>query len=257
MDLGQAVRAATQRQRQAGSYLGTVTAIDAGSAALTIDIGTGVPLTGVRWVGSYAPTVNGFVTVLRSGSAWTVLGKLSKDLRVAGPVRGSTTLAPAAWWRASAAWYGPGETSGWSWEAGAAMQGQTGAPPDMQVWGGAMIYPPLSSALPAGATIESARVSLTRDWDDGTLTPRYPRIYGYTDSGPTGAAGPSAAFLAGYGPWSPGTLVQGETGSWALPSTWITALLAGTLQGVALYSQAAVDAMRFTATAPITITYRL
>lgn len=256
--LGSAVQTAVRRGRTSGSYLGTVTAIDGVEFALTVDIGTGTPLTGVRWVGSYTPAVSDFVTVVRFGSAWVVLGKLSKDLRGGAVARETVTLAPVATWQAMAYWYTASETSAWSWSAGGVQQGRSGgAPPSAQVWGGAAIFAPLAGTIPSGATVETARVAMTREWDDGTLTPRSPRIYGYNTDGPTGTAGPSAGFTAGYGPWSPGTLVQGQTGTWALPSTWVTALLTGALRGVALYSQSPTDLLNVRPNISLTITYRL
>ena len=258
MDLGQAVRAATQRQRQAGSYLGTVTAIDAGNAALTIDIGTGVPLTGVRWVGSYAPTVNDFVTVLRSGSAWTVLGKLSKDLRGAAVVRETVTVTPAAAWWGVMVGNSPGDSS-WGWVAATSgyVQGKTvGTYPE--IYGTLLMYPSIAKAIPSGATIESARLTLVREWDDGAATTRYPRISGHNASSPpSGTGGPPSVTVPGYGPWSPGTLTQGQSATWALPSGWIAAMVAGTVTGLSLYSSAPGDWMRLLASAPITITYHL
>lgn len=256
--LGSAVQTAIRRGRTAGSYLGTVTAIDATALALTVDIGTGTPLTGVRWIEPYAPEVDDLVTVLRAGSAWVVLGKLSKDLRGSTVVRETVTIQPAAVWQAMAWWYTSSETSAWSWSSGGIRQGRTGgAPPNAQVFGGAAIYPPISGYIPSGATIETARITMTRTWDDDTLATRSPRIYGYNTDGPTGTSGPSAGFSPGFGPWSPGTLVQGQTSTWALPSTWLTALLSGTLRGIALYSQAPADSLAVHATLPITITYRL
>lgn len=256
MDLAQGVRAAVARGRQSGSYLGTVTAIDTTALALTVDIGTGTPLTGVRWVGSYAPVVGDFVTVLRAGTSWVVLGKLSKDLTGQGRRHTTISVMPVAVWTATALWYMESETSTWSWSVGGMSQGRTGGrPPYTQVWGGLAVYPQLATLIPSGATVKSARLTFTRDWDDDIPTPRSPRIYGHATTLVTGTSPPASYWVPGYGAWSPGGLLQGETASWALPSSWLTALLAGTLRGIGITSQAPVDALRLTPAAPLTISY--
>lgn len=256
MDLAQGVRAAIARGRQSGSYLGTVTAIDSTALALTVDIGAGTLLSGVRWITPYTPTVGDFVAVLRVDTALLVLGKLSKDLTGSGRRYTTVTVTPTASWSAGAFWYTATETSAWSWSVGAMSQGRTGgAPPSAQVWGGLVVYPPLAGVIPSGATIESARLTLTRDWDDDVPSPRAPRIYGHATASVTGTSGPSTYWVPGYGPWSPGGLVQGETASWDLPVSWLTALLSGALRGIGIWSQAPADALRLAGAAPITISY--
>ena len=95
--LGQAVQSVIKRGRTSGSYLGNVTQIDEVGLSLSIDIGTGSPLTGVRWISPYSPTVGDFVAVLRIGAAWIVMGKLSKNLTGPGYIEQTAYITPSLW----------------------------------------------------------------------------------------------------------------------------------------------------------------
>lgn len=228
MRLSDAVSDAVTRGRGSGSYMGTVTAIDAVGLALTVDIGTGTLLTGVRWITSYAPAAGDFVVVLRIGSGWWVLGKNSKNLAAGGqPVQGEATVTPER------SYLGVSLPS-WSWDVASSDaglgQGKGGAG---QTLAGVAIYPALAPLLPMGATVTSAKLRTTRLQPGGSgagglarVTPTF-RGHVYTDS-PSGAPGWSTAA------WSPGSVGATETAQWDLPAAWLTALLAGTMRGVGL-----------------------
>ncbi len=228
MRLSDAVSDAVTRGRGSGSYMGTVTAIDVANFALTVDIGTGTPLTGVRWITSYAPVVGDFVVVLRVGSGWWVMGKNSKNLTAGGTVaRGELALSPVASWTGQ-------DDSGWTWSA---AQLDEGLPQGVAGWGGTLAgistYTSITGALPTGATVVSGKLRTRRLQPSGdgsggvaVVAPTI-RGHAYTEK-PFGAPGWSTA------PWSPGTAEVGQIVQWDLPSAWLLALLAGAMRGVGM-----------------------
>ncbi|QIK82389.1 hypothetical protein [Sanguibacter sp. HDW7] len=268
MDLAQGVRAAVARGRQSGSYLGTVTAIDATALALTIDIGTGTPLTGVRWVGSYAPVVGDFVTVLRAGTSWVVLGKLSKDLTGPGFVEQTMYVAPATW-ALGGAWtdQAPPDDS-WDW-GGAHDYIQQGSEWADEAYGwreyaGIAYYQSLAAQVPVGATITAARVRMARIeaiWEGSSGAALVaPVISGHAQATlPPAGRTPAAMKLAAYTDWRPGRLAVGQASSWALPSTWLTALMSGAMTGLIFHSARVDDFAWFQTdlSGVLEITYRL
>lgn len=256
--LEQAVEAAIRRGRNTGAVLGRVAAIDGTNLALTIDIGTGTPLSGVRWVGSYIPAVADFVTVLQVGSAWVVLGKLSKNLTGPGFTEHTTQIAPAAWadgqrmvGAADWSWYAPGD---------AVYQGRFGDASWTDDYAGVLFYPSISSSIPSGATIVGATIRIVRG-DDHGLALTYPILHGHALPGLPPSYpldGPSLPWVSGYGPLTLPTIAKSATAYVPLPSTWVTALLAGTLTGLAFQSEAPADYMSFLlSSGVITITYRI
>lgn len=247
MDLARGVRAAIARQSQSGAYLGTVTEIDATNLALAVDIGTGTPLTGVRWVSPYAPTVGDFVTVLRAGTAWIVLGRLSKDLTGPGFVEVSDSIRPTVMYAgqldeldpfADWMWFSHEVDAYWDVSQGHDIfYGNTGVVRDGLSFAGVVRYPMLAARIPPGATITSAKITMERR-SGGSPGPVSPVLYGHAYTAiPAG----EPAFVSGYGPWQPGGLLVDEVGRWDMPSTWLSALVAGTLTGFAVYSTAVPD----------------
>lgn len=248
MRLSDAVSTAVTRGRGSGSYMGTVTAIDTVGLSLTVDIGTGTPLTGVRWITSYAPAVADFVVVLRVGSGWWVMGKNSKNLAAGGGVvRGEIVVTAGA--------SHSGTLDGaWTWspyDADRGLgQGQTS-------WGGlyaaVSVFPYLTALLPPGATVGTAKIRATRvapggeGSGGGALVA--PRFYGhaYTSS-------PSGAPVWATGVWSPGAVAVGASGMWDLPSAWVSALLAGTMRGIGV-ADATPGGLSYWEPPIITVTY--
>ena len=137
-------------------------------------------------------------------------------------------------------WAGTWRTSNpvWNWpvaSGGLAGQGMTN-PNDPIRLAGVWYVPGISAALPAGATVTAAKLRLLR-WggvgESTLVTPRL-RMHTYT-------AIPSGAPTWTGTAWSPGSLADQQTGVWDLPSTWLTALLAGTATGVGVDSAAWAD----------------
>lgn len=216
----------------ASMRIGTLTAIDAPDASLTVSL-AGDEVAGVRWVGSYTPVVGDIVVVSRVETMWVVLGKLSKQFGAPTVEYDSfTQLLHEAWQWTSA--------TGWA-VASMGFVEQNGAGGAATHAGMFLHYQP---GPPSGSTILSAHLTLTRGHPiyDGGAPLVAPVIYGTNaplSVTPTG----SPSLVPGYGPWSPGTLMHEETGIWELPSTWVTALLAGTLTGFVFYTTAAASEM--------------
>jgi len=235
------------RSSRAGMRLGSVTVIDASDASLTLSL-AGDVITGVRWIGSYTPVVADVVVVSRVGAMWVVLGKLSKQIGTTPPPviyqPGSTSpvLPVTSWW---------GDYSSvWTWHAASAVGQGTylldnwlGGPGIPLRLSGVWYVPGISAALPAGATVTAAKLRLTRlpvfmgPSESTLVTPRL-RMHAYTTMPPGAPTWTGSA-------WSPGTLTAGQTGVWDLPSTWLTALLAGTATGVGVDSAAYADYTTF------------
>lgn len=232
------------RSQRAGMRIGTLTAVNAGDASATVDL-AGDVVPGVRWVGSYSPAVNDVVVVSRVDSMWIILGKLSKQLGSSGTAYGSLTLSPVLAWRGYFA------EDYWSWSVVTSLPGGQGEhypySSYSEVNGVVWFMPGLPSVLPAGATVTSARLWLTR-WTldaereviDGEANLVTPRLYLHNYSAQP-VADPS--WLSAV--WAPGTVTIGGAASWELPSTWLTQMLAGTALGVGAYSAAVGDWTRW------------
>lgn len=225
-----------QASRVTSIRLGTVTDIDPVSLSLTLDI-AGDTITDVRWIDSYEPVDGDFVTVVRADGAWVVLGKLSKNLTGPGYAPGAMTVEPinntyAVRERSSGVWQwddSPGESDRYI---------QQGASNSWSGRAGYLWYPPLASVLPDGATVTAARLQLKRSSTTEQPALAVPRLYRHTLASPPSSGAPSG--LTG-GVWSPGSVARGEAAAWALPSAWLTDLLAGTVRGIATYSLSAAD----------------
>lgn len=247
--MAQAVATAVKRGRGSDSYMGTVTAIDATNAALTVDIGTGTPLTGVRWIASYAPAVSDFVVVMRVGTGWWVMGKNSKDLRAGGGTsQGTATVNPTV------SFTGILPASTWQWSPYDGIDGlRQGRSPGGVVAAGVSVFQGLAALLPAGATITSAKVRSTRFQPGGAGSGGAalvsPAFYGHAHT--EQPAGPPSWTTA---VWRPGRVAAGQAAQWDLPSAWLTALLAGTMRGLGLYSTASAD-WSYWSPPTLTITY--
>ncbi len=259
-DLAQAIIARLPTT-DAAVYRGKVTAVDTLAGITTVTLAAG-PVAAMQWLGTYVPVVGDMVAVVRSYTDWIVLGKLS-TATVAAPVAATVTISPDSVQQADYALLttnGAGSPA-WGWSSGTAKQGRaesawTTTYGDTGYWDGTkwVIVPGVTTnytsredfgalgllsipTLPAGATITSAKLRVSRNTSDGGGSIVSPVLYGHTlASTPSGSITPY--LHASYGPWSPGTLAQGQTGTWDLPSGWIAAFMAGTLKGFGVWSTA-------------------
>lgn len=224
MSLEAAIQAVGARNSPAASRMGTVTAINAAAASLTVAIAGETPLTGVRWIQSYTPAVDDFVVLLKVGGGWWVLGKNSRDLR-AGNVIYDSVIAPAtAQWEGS---YFPFMSS-WSWDN--PTNPRVGVE-DLGGGHGSGIYEYSTmwrfdfSGLPSGATILSASLdTFVETGPYGGFMDAILRRHTNTTrptAAPTWVSGSINTTLVGTGPQR-----------FALPSDWIAGLIAGSAAGV-------------------------
>lgn len=248
--LGPVLRRVDRAMRQAaGIYVGTVTAIDVPDGSVTVALAAG-PIPGVGWASSQTPVVGDTVIVARADSAWVVLGRFSRQLGSPTVVQGTAIVLPAP------AWSGLFAEDFWTW-AVSPTSGPLGGPAGQ---GRRRVYTvieqhaavwvlPVAGAVPTGATVTAARLRVTR-WTPNAeqlqMSPEStlvtPRLYLHAHTAlPVGA--PSWTSTV----WSPGSLAVGQSGSWELPSAWLTALLAGTARGVGAGSSASADWTRWAA----------
>lgn len=244
--------------------LGTVTAVDGTDLSLTVEI-AGQAVTGVRWAKSYTPTVGDFVIVERAGEAWIVNDELSRDLTGPGFVTGDVVIEPSI--RYAGEQLIVPTVGAWSWfySDGEMYQGRNNRSAGNNFLGaGIAVYPSISSALPFGATVTACKIRFKRSaflWNDGSTSNMAPLvspiIYGHTrttSTVPTTQA-PASLWTPGFGPWRPGSLARGEAGQWDLPSTWLTALLAGTITGIGTWSDAIADHTWWQSSATLQVSY--
>ena len=265
--LGQAVQSVIKRGRTSGSYLGNVTQIDEVGLSLSIDIGTGSPLTGVRWISPYSPTVGDFVAVLRIGAAWIVMGKLSKNLTGPGYIEQTAYITPSLW-ALGGSWvdFTPPDNA-WDW-GGAFDQIQQGLVDEPEygprAYASLCYYQSITAQLPSVATVTAAKVRFARISSifEGSSGPALagPVISGHTlSTQPAPGQAPESILSAAYRDWRPGTLAVGQVAAWPLPSTWLAALVSGSLTGLAIHSTRYDDFAIYQAqlSGIIEITYRL
>lgn len=247
-DLVPALLARLTADEAAGLRLGTLTAIDTTDGSVTVDV-AGASVPGMRWVGSYTPTVGDMVVVSRVDAMWVVLGKLSKQLGAPSVRYGTVTLQPVT------AWSGVFAEDVWTW-AVAPTAGVFGGPPGQgrrtvytvtERHAGVWRLPNPTSLLPGGATVTGARLWITRWTPNAEMAQMFPegslvtpRLYRHAYT-----AQPVAAPTWSGAVWSPGTVAVGSSASWELPSAWLTDLLSGAAAGVGVYSTAAADWTRW------------
>lgn len=236
----------------------TVTAIGANTLTVTVGI---VSTAGIPWVTSYGPTVGDTVLLMEIGGLVVAIGKLSTSLGAITPPAPVPTvpttqtvlLTPATQW--------DGKLGGsWSWSKDyPAYQGRgkewyvLDAPPTYTRAAYFIFNPSVASQIPSGATVQSAKLRASRGiLDGGASTPVSPVVYGHSRT--AGSANPTGApsFVSGFGPWKPGGLTPFQYATFDLPSTWLTALLAGTIAGFGLYSTSSADFGNFSLSLSIT-----
>jgi hypothetical protein len=232
------LRRIDRAERTSRIRTGLVTAIDGDDVSMTVDC-SGDILTGVRWYTHYSPTVADVVDVLNIHNQWVVLG--ARDVAWTAPPTsydGTVDIGGTLYYGVETE-----STGAWVWTVyNSARQGRYTDKYVDFTFGTVGAFPNPTTVLPAGATITTARLVLTRSTAQitptGLITPRFWQ-HTYT-SAPVGAPTYTGTV------WSPGTIALGESVSWEIPSGWLAAWLAGTIRGFGCYSDALADHAAFT-----------
>lgn len=241
-------------ERAANLDIGRVAAINVAAKSLTVDL-PGGPVSAVRWLKSYVPSVGQVVVVARVRGQWIVQGELSTDFTGPRPIIHTVQIDPATYHNGSTTYSG-GSWGPWVWGHAQPVQGwqiTPGVNLQSRHAAYAIYSPPVPSRIPAGATVTAAKLIMTSA--GGLGVPVSPVVWGHTRTGDMPAPTGPPAFTSGYGPWRPGTLAVGQTGVWDLPPAWLTALLAGTITGIGVWSEEAADYLRYTPPMRLEITY--
>ena len=230
--------------RRVAAHRGVIKAVNTTAGIATVTIAAG-DVTSMRWLAPYVPAVNDPVLMLRVAEEWIVLGKISQATT---PTPGATRTIMVT---ASAAYRGfaPGAFPNlvtWSDASTTYIkQGQDFDTIQQFIWAGVALYnPPLTSLIPSGASVVAARVAMHRVSIAGSGSSGVGLVspvifpHAYTSQPPDGYP---PAIASGFSAWRPGALAIGERASWALPSAWVTGMLAGTIKGLGIYSTAAAD----------------
>ena len=229
--------------------IGIVTAL--GSGSVTVSFGPGATTPNLGYNPAYVPAVGDQVLVVPSTSSWVVLCKVAAAPSLVPDV---TVRARAvhAWQKARSVNLPEHAPGTWYYQYDNAVGGYrtypqgrapepAGGPghvPRLADWATVLYHGTLASLVPSGSTITGVSLVYQRVSSGATMPALAPPVlYGHTHtpgSPPPAAAAPSWA--AGFGPLVYPPVAMGETTRITLPSTWVTAWLAGTITGVGLWS---------------------
>lgn len=237
--------------------IGVVTAL--GSGSVTVSFGPGATTPGLGYNPAYIPTVGDQVVVIPTTSSWVVLCKVAATPSLV-PDEELARFASTMWFLTRGVNYGPGTWSrytaipspttgmpgGWSQGRQILAAGST-RPGDYQqsMFDEATFgyYGSLAAMVPSGSTITGVSLLVER-YTTGAPQPPLasPVLYGhaYTPASPPPQAAPS--FAAGFGPYRYPPVAVGETARLTLPAELVTAWLAGSLTGLAWWSDSTADA---------------
>ncbi|MFE6228901.1 hypothetical protein [Cellulosimicrobium sp. NPDC057862] len=262
-----AVRRMIDAHRNPLPRIGVVTAIASTTVTVTFADGSTTPT--LQYATAYVPAVGDQVLVIPTTSAWVVQGKVSaaptlvadEEIVVASTSgwfldrRVNFGPLPRDWTR----YDNPGPLTGWAQGRQILPIGAVGETVAQQMVDRATIgyYGSLAARVPSGSTITGVS-ALWRRVGTGAPEPALvsPVLYGhaYTPGSPPPAAAPS--FPGGFGPYRFPPVAMGETARLALPSSLVTAWLAGTVTGLAIWSDQTADALNVDARpADVAITY--
>lgn len=241
---------------QAQPRIGVIAAIAGGS--VSVSFGAGAVVAGMQYSTAYVPAVGDQVLVVPTSSAWVVTGKVTARPRVV-PDEELSVFASTMWflqrnvnfgstaWQRFAATPDPstGVPGGWSQGRQIFAAGQVGVPTPQQMFDVATVgyYGSLAALVPSGSTITGVSLVVQRDTTGAPQPPlANPVLYGhaYTPGSPPPVSAPS--FPLGFGPYRYPPVAVGETTRLQLPAALVTAWLAGTVTGLAWWSDVPADA---------------
>ncbi|MBN0039393.1 hypothetical protein JN535_04285 [Cellulosimicrobium cellulans] len=260
-----AVARMIDQARQPMPRLGFVTAVAA--TAVTVRFADGSTTPSLQYATAYVPTVGDQVLVIPTTSAWVVTGKVSAAPSLV-PDEEIVVASTSGWFLDRRVNFGPeprdwtrydnpGPITGWAQGRQIMPIGSTEEIVAQQMIDHATIgyYGSLASRVPSGSTITGVSL-LWRRVGTGAPEPPLssPVLYGHSYT--TGSPPPVATPAFPFGPYRYPPVAMGETARLALPAALITAWLAGTVTGIAIWSDAPADAFNADARpADLAITY--
>lgn len=226
--------------------VGVVTSV--GSSSVSVAFEDGTATSDVMFTVGYAPAVGHQVLVVPTTSSWVAVSRVTA-VSDAAPDAQAVVPARAVWWKSRPANYGDG-----LWR----RSGPVERPPGVSVLQGRMpiqegavgvqqtrmddnativFWDDIASRIPTGSTVLGATFTLYRQTVDAGPELSPPVIYGHahTLTNPPPVSG-APTHVPGFGPLELPTLGHGEEATFALPSSWSTALLSGQLTGITFYS---------------------
>lgn len=202
------------------------------------------------------------VLAVRASGAWVVTDKLTVPAAVTPPVVKRVTPIKC-WVKGTQLDDGPGEWNSQVEYVGLGLnpqvrQGQdtsqvgadsTTVPQNLLKYATVLHWGSLASLIPTGATVLDVSVTFTREAARNAIGQpplTYPRLYGsqYSTSSPPSAVNPPTG-VVGRGPLTPSVAIApGQSTTIALPASWITDWLAGTITSLHFYSDQRSDIIR-------------
>lgn len=215
--------------QSSASDMGVVTAIDSVNASLTIQTSAPEPVTGVRWLAHYTPTVNDFVVLMKAGNGWWVVGKNSKDLRTPNTAYGTVDLTVNAMWQGVE--YVSDGLGDWTSISNSPQIGLFSEEPGLASMDRdyTFICRLAGDAVPTGAVIQSAKLQFSgqKSWDFGSKPIWFVSTHSYTGTPSWPATTTNEHTIEEY-PFE----AQPRVYSFDLPSAIATSLAAGTAKGI-------------------------
>ena len=238
MKLSDAIAATARSGPTSKLRLGVVTA--SASGLLSVSIQDTIH-TGIRYLSAYSsPTAGDQVVLSAVGNQWIVLGKLSRS-------QDRVNVSSLEIDSSARYWY---PATGFTWTTGPVWQGVYSSESPFQLRG-VWLYP--SRLVPLGATILSAKLTVTVVYSTKDLSTPMITAHGYTDR-PTDGVGPTWL----YGPVSGGSAARGQTVTVDIPPAWWPDIEAGTITGFGLSDDTYTNRMASGTSAPdgrFTVTY--
>lgn len=232
------------------SRIGVVAAV--GATTVDVRLGGEAITAGLQYNPAYVPGVGHRVLVVPTDSDWVVVCRVSpgasmiedaerrvKPVRLWSKARAVSLedIPPGTWysqWEGANSGYAPQYAQG----RFPIPSGGPGWIPRYSDWASVAYHGSLAAQVPSGSTITGVSLVVRRSTGGQQGAPLVnPILYGHAHdvaNPPVLNAAPS--WVAGYGPLVYPAVAMYEETRIVLPSTWVAALLAGTIKGIGFWS---------------------
>jgi len=239
-----------RRNRQAQPRVAIVTAVVASPLAVTVKFeDTGIAFQPLVLGNSTVPTVNARVLLVPADVGWVYVSTLlTPGIETAYDEQYLPLLNN---WervqRADSSWYQADHGSEQFFQQGhlPAQAGSDDLVPGVFYDSGAILNhgaPDAFAALAAqSATVQLVDIQIRRNAGGPDLVS--PVMYGHNYNAANPPAESNPPWAVGFGPLRLAPLGRFETGRYALPATWVTALASGTIRGIGFWATTTSDAM--------------